>query len=362
MAQKIYGWRAWLVLGIVAILALPVIAGDGEGIDPGQLVRVGPVGLREIVLVPIYYGDRLVVRPVGEHQDVEIEWEYDLGTTITVIVDPGVANANSIYFSNVFQLQIYLNLPEHNLVIYRSARETRIVTPDFELLEEFVWTSIMCDDDIIQFHIPYYSDEMEVFVSLTWDPERQQTYTTPVEGLFYIDNQIAGLGSRGQCQQGEIFRGQQWGQTSQQWGQVQESGFKCWPARPGEADADGLYIGWPKQYGSTTYWEYDASSGFAKKVHVDLNGNGVPDPGEPYGYIGRCPYSGGINTQVMGDGQAEWISRYNGYNERMRYVFDGQQVTSTKEIYNPTTGQWEEVPGSEIVGGPYTNPTDVPGP
>ena len=337
--------RVWCVLGallLVVVCALTAGAGWDPDLEPGQEVRVGPVGLQDVSL-----------------------WEEGDGSTVQITVIPGVADANSIYFSNVFQVQIYLDSPEHNLVLYRAARETRIVTPDFELLQESVDTTIMCSEDIIQFHIPYYHDEMEALVVLTWDPEGQQTYTTPIDGLYYIMNEIDRIGTTQEVQQSEIYIRQQWRQERQQWGQVQESENKGWPAGPGEADpTTGLYNNWPKSVGSTTYWEYSAATGFAKQVHVDLNGNGAIDPGEPHGYIGRCPYGGGINTQQMGDGHCTWISRHNGYNERIRYEFmqdaAGDWVVEAT-LEESVGGQW--VPkASPIVGGPYTTPTDVPGP
>jgi len=359
MRRKQRAWVAVAALLAAAWIGLPTLSGTGpvdDIVDIGEPVQIGPVGLAGVALDRIDPGAMLHVRPYGAHEDVEAMWDYDVGTTITVYVEPGVADANAIFFSNVFQLQIYLDSPEHDLVLYRSARRTWVVTPDFELVEESVFTSLNCPDGIIQFHIPYYSDEMTAFVSLTWDPEHEQTYPTPIPGLDYIAYEIDQIATI-PWQQTEVWR-------RQQRGQVQESEFKWWPALiPEEAAANGLYHGWPKTVGKTTYWEYSAATGFAKKVHVDTNGNGKVDPGEPNGYIGRCPYPDGRNSQTMEDGSANWISMYDEKGVRIRYVFDGAKVIATHETYNEKTGKWEPTPGKKpIVGGPYKTPEDVPGP
>lgn len=113
----------------------------------------------------------------------------------------------------------------------------------------------------------------------------------------------------------------------------------------------------------------DLSDFFGKKVYQDLNGNGTQDPGEAGGFVGRCPYEGGDNTQIKrdvdGDGFLDvvWLSVDRGGQDDDN---DGQR-DAMLYWYDEATGQVtvthledDQVQGTPQTMDPPADPSNLP--
>jgi hypothetical protein len=313
----------------------------------------------------------------------EIEWieiEDDGMGFSTVRVFFGEGQALMVAGDDSLQLRLYMDAADDiDYNLFFSAGYALLVTPDFDIIDPAVVYIVEPYQDAISFILPFSGPDLTVLASLGWDMAPQYFHTTLITGLNYLGFEISRfiLGPYGIFGTNEIFFmsiGQQ----------VQETDEKWWPIEPDEeAPDDGsnppggapgpLYKGWPKKEGNVTFWEYSGDGGFVKRAHVDENGNGKIDPGEPDGYVGGCPYDPGDNSQAKSSGGSTWTSEWDGHGERIVHEFkkqkqpDGSEkwvVVSTHQTQQPD-GSWQDTPVSDphqnpIVGGPYQNPDNIP--
>ena len=317
------------------------------------------------------------------------------GALAIVYLDEGTAT--QVAEDPAFQLRIFVDQPWGDHVLYYSAGRTLLVTERFELLTERVMTEIWPEQDAIAFHLPMewpgYDGRLPLTIAaLGWDTEARFRHPTPLDGLDYYGFEIGRATfpapSNGDGRMAEVFMGLSCGlsrddaggsgtvQECQEGERVDESGAKSWPMGddgPPREYPGNVYPGWPKKRGDLIFREYESPTGFLKHVHVDLDGDGEIDPGEPNGYVGRCPYEPnatnpdaiGDNKQEIGAGGSTWTSEWKGMGERIVFRFEKKngrwKLTSTKET-KQADGTWAPTGTPIEHDGPYTNPRDVPGP
>lgn len=304
----------------------------------------------------------------------------ELGIT-DVRVYFGEGQVELIADSEEFQLRVFTFAVdmEQDMNIYLTAGEAFMVTPDFDMMMAGVPYSIDPATNCISFMAPFYYPETEALATLAWNVNPIYLSNTPLAEITYYGFEISRYmyAPYSNYISTEIFLLSDVNYT-------QTSSRKGWPIKkedeipddgsnpPGGAPGP-LYKGWPKKKGNITYWEYSGPGGFIKRAWVDTNGNGKKDPGEPDGYVGRCPYVPGDNVQAMGSSGATWTSEWRGHNERIVHKLkkiigdDGKEkwvVESTHQTKQPD-GTWTDTPvtppnQNPITNPPYQNPNNVP--
>ncbi len=291
--------------------------------------------------------------------------------------------APAVWNSPEFQVRVFLDSPACDWVLYHCGEQTLLVTPTFEIITDHVWSEIDDVYDEIYVYLPFLLPDMSGLAVLAWDCDPRYRHQTVLRSLDYYGFEIGRASSQRKQEKRQQMNETYVAISSDE--QIREADNKAWPAGPGDTVADDwtkppgnpgpLYKGWPLTFAENTrFWEYSGSSGFVKRVHIDSDGDGQIDPGEPHGYIGRCPYVVGINTQRTAAGSSTWISRWQDHGQRIVHKFrkfiqpDGSvkwQVESTHETQQPD-GTWKKtrVPPpatNPIINDPYQNPNDVPG-
>ncbi len=348
----------------------PPIMEEGELIPTSEFGE-GPVEITEVLL-----------ENNGDPTMSGIRVFFDEGQMEMVAGDPA------------FQLRLFMctmvDVPEQ--VLYFSAGNAMMVTPDFEMITPGVPFTLDPGQNSILFHFPVAWPEPILLATLGWDTDPQMSLTTPIPGLNYFGHEI----SRYTYDPMNLYNANEV-LMLQDTASIQRAQNKVWPLPDDQAiedDSDppggspgGLYPGFPKRKPKTGgppvfwYYEYSGPGGLIKRCHIDVNGNGKKDKGEPDGYIGRCPHDPGSNVQQLYTNGCYWFA-FDGIDprtslKRIVHKFfkkkfpDGTEkwvVESTHQSRDKATDPWKDTPVKDphknpiVHEGPYQNPGSVPGP
>ena len=254
-----------------------------------------------------------------------------------------------------------------------------VVAPNFDLIEEMPSLSIDSTSVTISASINTLGDHFEWVAFTGYSPAERSHYHTPLEGLFIVPIVDMAYADTART----VLLHTTLSGTGQQC-QVTDMGItRCPPPDnpPGRQNVPGAGCeGWmlrQKRCGNLKIelWCYCCTGGppwsggaFGKRVEKDTN----------KGWIARCPFSGGQNSQDEQDADNDRVpdkvthtvvdggsdDDHDGYKDVMiyEYDFDTNRVTITNIERDYNTGavvNTKILPGGSVP--PYSNPKKVPG-